>query len=279
MGGWQALTLLVLTTICSFAQAQNDPPTFLNEPYAVELSETVANETVVQVSIEAIDPDGVQYSITEGGNAFAINATSGEVTVKNTELIDYETSPSITVVIVATDENANPESSSATLTISLVDENDNFPIFDAASYSFSVIEEESNVVVGTIQATDADADTTLIYAIKDTTLSDFVLTTENNIATLKVTSKLDFEEQTFFSFVILVSDGLNSVETLVNVSVIDIIDQRPVITPVTSDVVLDFDQSQQSADMSHLTVTDDDKVYRGTAELLYLEDDSEQVRS
>lgn len=279
MSGWQLILPLVLATFCLNPlriQAQNSAPVFSSANYTAMLSETAPNGTVVDVTITATDADGVSYSILTGGDAFNINASTGEVSVMNSQLIDYEESPLMTVVIEATDFNTNPASSTVELFISLINENDNPPVFQSVSYSFSAVEEESGLTVGTIQATDADGDS-LTYQFTDTSLSEFTLTTESNIATLSVTSKLDFEDQPMFNFTVAVTDGSFIVLTTVVVSVIDIIDQRPVIKPVSSQLLIDLDEDQRSVDLSHLEVTDDDNLYSGTASVKYLFDGDESV--
>jgi len=58
------------------------------------------------------------------------------------------------LTVVARDEDPiTPLSSESTLEISLTDENDNPPQFVQATYSFDVVEEALNAVVGTVSAT------------------------------------------------------------------------------------------------------------------------------
>ena len=56
--------------------------------------------------------------------------------------IDFETTPTYTVVAVATDGAApgSQMSAMATITISLLDVNDNDPVFTMPSYTVSVLE-------------------------------------------------------------------------------------------------------------------------------------------
>ena len=280
MNWWQVSLLLVAAAIPSrLVSAQiNSPPTFSSANYTAVLSEDASDGTVLGVTIEATDDDGVEYSITSGGDIFSINATSGEIEVLNNDLIDYETSSTITVVVQATDKNAEPASSSVDLFITLLNVNDNAPVFDDIVYNFTAVEEEFSLVVGTVRATDLDGDD-LEYGFQDNSLSEFTLSTEGNVATLTTTTKLDYEDQTSFTFSVFVSDGLNDhvVYATVTVTVIDIIDLRPVIKPVASELLIDLDNNQRTVEMSHLEVTDDDNLYSGKAEIKYIFDNVESV--
>ena len=61
------------------------------------MNENAANGTVVG-TVAASDPDAgdtLSYAITGGntGGAFAINATTGQITVNNSAALDFETQP------------------------------------------------------------------------------------------------------------------------------------------------------------------------------------------
>ena len=60
----------------------------------------------------------------------------------------------ITLVIIATDGGGR--TGNATVDITINDENDNSPMFNRSAYQMSVTEEEANVMVGTVFASDPD---------------------------------------------------------------------------------------------------------------------------
>jgi serralysin len=72
---------------------------------ANSVAENSANGTVVGITAATSDPNGgVTYSLTNNaGGRFAINATTGVVTVANGVLLDYETATSHTITVQATD--------------------------------------------------------------------------------------------------------------------------------------------------------------------------------
>ena len=66
------------------------------------------------------------YSITGGTGqaAFAVNGTTGQITVANSSLLDFEATPSLTLLVTVTDNGAPALSDSATITITLTDVNE-----------------------------------------------------------------------------------------------------------------------------------------------------------
>jgi VCBS repeat-containing protein len=91
----------------------------------VSVAENAANGTVVGIA-SAIDPDRtgtLTYSFTNNaGGRFAIDNSTGQITVANGSLLDFETSRSHTVVVQATDQGS--QSFSKTLTINVTNVNE-----------------------------------------------------------------------------------------------------------------------------------------------------------
>jgi Ca2+-binding RTX toxin-like protein len=84
------------------------------------ISEGAANGTEVQVTGLAVDPDGdaVTYSLSDDHNgAFAIDATTGVVTVADNTKLDYGSDSAPTIDITATSEDGTTDT--ATFTINL----------------------------------------------------------------------------------------------------------------------------------------------------------------
>ncbi len=95
------------------------------------IDENSANGTAVG-SVSATDPENsaLYYSITaeNTGGAFAIDATTGQITVANSEALDYGTIPSFTLTVAAIDTEG--AYGTATITINLNDIND-APVLDS----------------------------------------------------------------------------------------------------------------------------------------------------
>ena len=130
------------------------------------LSESAPNGTVVG-TVTATDPDGdtLQFMWTSGSQAFTINGTTGEVTVANSALLNFETTPSPEFVVTVSDGKGQTDT--ATIKVNLVDVND--PPRVTGSGLADVI-----VNVGTASATrnlwaafedDEDADNELTFTV------------------------------------------------------------------------------------------------------------------
>lgn len=120
-------------------------PTFGNSSYSVSLSEAaVRGDSVVQVTATSQGP--ILFSFTSGNedNIFTMNQLTGEITVNNGNLLDYETRPRLRLIVVAsrTDQVANAY---CTVWVNLLDANDNAPKFNQDRYVSAVWEGESSI--------------------------------------------------------------------------------------------------------------------------------------
>ena len=121
------------------ASPPNRPPEIANQSFAV--NENSANGAIVG-TVAASDPDAGQaltYQITAGNasGAFAIDASTGQITVANGAALDYETTPAFTLTVQVTDNGSPALSSTATITINLADVNE-APVNRVPSFPQSV---------------------------------------------------------------------------------------------------------------------------------------------
>lgn len=110
------------TTVTVNVTNINEKPIISNQSFS-GVSEAIPNGTSVGF-IVATDPDGdpLGFMRTSGSAAFAVDGTTGEVTVADNTLLDFETQPAPTFVVTVNDGKG--QSSSATITVNLVDAND-----------------------------------------------------------------------------------------------------------------------------------------------------------
>ncbi|MFL2965635.1 MAG: beta strand repeat-containing protein [Candidatus Thalassarchaeaceae archaeon] len=119
-----------------------------------------AGDAVMTVTITDSTPTAILFSAGNGDGIFAI-ATSGAVTIADATNLDYETTTSYTLTIVAYDASS---SDVAEITISITDAND--APSAGADQTGSVTEDASTTTAtGTVAATDADTSDTLSYTI------------------------------------------------------------------------------------------------------------------
>jgi PKD repeat protein len=101
----------------------NNPPNINNQAFSIE--ENTINGTQVGMII-ATDPDQGQtltYSILSGNtdNAFQVNSITGELTVNNSEALDYETNPEFNLTVQVQDNGMGALTDQAIVTVNLLD--------------------------------------------------------------------------------------------------------------------------------------------------------------
>lgn len=96
------------------------------------------------------------YRLVGGAQApFSVEPHTGRITLRGP--LDRESRASYSLVISASDHGTPPSAATARLQITVLDANDNDPVFGAHSYEFSVEENlPRGAVVGSLLATDAD---------------------------------------------------------------------------------------------------------------------------
>ena len=245
--------------------ANLEDPIFASDPIEVDLEENTGNGGLV-TTVVATDPEGrqVTYEFMESSSVFSISS-AGEVRVLNSTALDYEDENNrvFRLTVVATDTDPiSPQSSDATLVISLTNANDNPPAFTETAYNFSVVEEAAGAIVGTIAATDADGDlNSLRYDFSDAS-TGLTFNLNSGTGEISVRSPLDYEDRISHSFQVQVSDGLFAAFAQVVVNVIDIADNRPVTTPAEKTIIVDLDFGDNQISLNEgtggpLNVTDD----------------------
>lgn len=120
--------------------------------------DTVGTSVSTQTAYDVDSGQSLTYSIQSGNTdgIFGINATTGEITIVNTGLLNYETgATSYNLVIRATDNGAGALYDENTITINVTDENDTPVISNANNV---VMEEGSTYVFGADNLFSQDED-------------------------------------------------------------------------------------------------------------------------
>ena len=144
----------------------NEAPVVAAKTFA--LPENSPNGTVVG-TVTATDPDigqTIAWAITGGntGNAFAIDPASGQITVANTAVLDYETMKTFTLKLQATDNGVPALAGTGTVTIKLTNVNERPTNISLSSTSIAE-NKPAGSVVGILIATDPDANQTFTYSL------------------------------------------------------------------------------------------------------------------
>ncbi|XP_040418741.1 cadherin-23 isoform X5 [Cygnus olor] len=149
------------TVFVNLLDLNDNDPTFQNLPFAAEIAEGLPTGTSV-FQVVAIDldegPNGrVTYRMQVGMPRmdFLINSTSGLVT--STAVLDRERIAEYYLRVVASDAGAPSKSSTSTLTVKVLDVNDESPTFFPAIYNVSLPEDVArDFKVVRLNCTDAD---------------------------------------------------------------------------------------------------------------------------
>ncbi|KAJ6657753.1 hypothetical protein lerEdw1_001940 [Lerista edwardsae] len=172
--GVPALNSSVPITIEVFDENDN-PPTFSKPSYAITVMEDImAGATVLFLNATDLDrsreygQESIIYSL-EGSSHFRINARSGEITT--TSLLDREAKSEYILIVRAVDGGVghNQKTGIATVNITLLDINDNYPVWKDEPYFINLVEmTPPNSDVTTVAAFDPDLaeNGSLVYSIR-----------------------------------------------------------------------------------------------------------------
>uniref|UniRef100_A0A3P8NPB0 Cadherin domain-containing protein n=1 Tax=Astatotilapia calliptera TaxID=8154 RepID=A0A3P8NPB0_ASTCA len=165
----QELDREVVETVRVFVTDTNDePPEFLNLPFIIDIPEDTAPGSSIY-RVQAVDKDmgsggSVSYYLqTSPFTKFTIDGHSGILRVKPGETLDFETTPTHFVTVVAKDGGGKYKgkhqvlTSTATVTINVIDSQDMPPYFVGTPY-FGYIYEVSvpGSEIYTVYAKDGD---------------------------------------------------------------------------------------------------------------------------
>lgn len=194
-------------------QDENDnTPTFVPDVVQLSISEStpLGSEIFVAMATDLDDTTNAQllYSLSVTGD-FLINFLSGAITV-DAEL-DFETQESYLLVITATDRGSPTRSSTLTLNVTLLDQNDNAPVITNPSPVYTIRENvNTGQLVGTVNAVDADSgiNSALVFAIRAGNMANrfFIHPETGNIFT---NATIDREVQSVYSLTVEVKSREN----------------------------------------------------------------------
>uniref|UniRef100_A0A8B9GX70 Cadherin domain-containing protein n=1 Tax=Astyanax mexicanus TaxID=7994 RepID=A0A8B9GX70_ASTMX len=181
--------------------------------------------------------------------------------------LDRELEKEVTLTLTAVDGGTPPRSGTVTIHVTVLDANDNAPLFTKSVYKVSLPENSPlGTLVATVSATDADE------GVNGEVVYEFSHVSENDLATfslnpnsgqIRLTESLDYEDEFSFELQIQATDGSGLVSfATVTIEVLDFNDNCPVIiiktlySPVPENVAL-------STEVGIINVQDRDSGYSG----------------
>ena len=202
--------------------------------YIIQVPESTNVGSYV-LKVNAVDQDEnysiVSYAFHQGCQEFYINATTGEVFTNTT--FDFEQQKSYNCIIKASDNGNPPFSSFSCLQMSVLDVNDEKPVFETHSYDIFIKEDSLvNSFVVCVVATDSDSlpFSQFEYVIINGNTNNQFSIEKNGFVILQ--QSLDYESIKFFSLEIEAKDKLSSFvseqNVIVNITIGEVNDNTPI---------------------------------------------------
>ncbi|XP_041800725.1 protocadherin alpha-8-like [Chelmon rostratus] len=230
----------VIEIIVDVLDINDNSPVFTNELYSATLKENVPVGTVV-IQVNATDLDQgangeVIYSFGKEVDSklmdvFSIDASTGEIKVIGQ--IDFEESKNYEIDIQASDKGQVPLTTDKSVTITVIDVNDNAPEIEVTSFSSSIKEDSKiGTTVALISVNDIDSGINgkVICTINEDVPFALSPSLQENMYAVITRSQLDRETVSQFDVTITAKDGgepLFSTEKTISVVVSDVNDNSP----------------------------------------------------
>ncbi|XP_016110127.1 protocadherin Fat 4 [Sinocyclocheilus grahami] len=223
-----------LYSICkvniTLKDVNDNSPVFYPVQYFANIKENEPSGSFV-TSVTASDPDlsrngTVKYAITAGDSyKFHINSNSGKITTLVP--LDREEKTSYQLQVTATDGGGLRSHTQAIVTVTVVDTQDNPPVFSQKDYSFVMFENVAvDTIIGTVLATTVDLNTNITYLITSGDQRG-LFAIKGSTGQITASGLIDREEQAFYQLRVIARGGEVTGEALVNITVKDLNDNAP----------------------------------------------------
>ena len=257
-GGTTSLTSTATVKV-DITDVNEHNPTFGSASYTFSLSETTAVAASV-FAIAATDADtsqSVTYRFDPTSSNFEIDSNTGDIVLTTQLNFDTLGTNPFDLVAVATDDGTNPNvlSSSVTIAVTVLDQNDVTPIFNPAVYAASISENDNvGTTVTTVTATDAD-DASVTYSLVNA-FSIFQIAS-SGVITIQNKAQ-DYESTKTYSLVVHAVDAASHTgSATVHVEITGYNEHNPVFAPATASVNLE-ENSATGVTVVNVNATDDD---------------------
>ncbi|XP_076127975.1 cadherin EGF LAG seven-pass G-type receptor 1-like [Alosa pseudoharengus] len=250
--------------VVQVVDVNDNAPMFVSTPFQASVLENVAIGYSV-IHIQAIDGDSgsnaqLEYRLTDmqPGFPFTINNSTGWITV--CVELDRETTEFYTFGVEARDHGVPVMSSSASVSVTVLDElNDNVPTFTQKVYSLKINED---AVVGTsvvtVMAIDRDVNSVVTYQISSgNTRNRFAIISQSGGGLISLALPLDYKQERQYVLTVTASDGTRQDTAQVFINVTDANTHRPVFQSANYQVLVSEDRPVGST-VVVISATDED---------------------
>ncbi|XP_068997688.1 cadherin EGF LAG seven-pass G-type receptor 3 isoform X2 [Embiotoca jacksoni] len=260
----------------------DNPPIFVSTPFQASVLESAPVGSSI-LHIQAIDTDSadnarLEYRLTgtSSDTPFIINSATGWVTVSS--ILDRESVEHYFFGVEARDYGMPPLSATASVTITVMDVNDNRPEFLQREY-YARLNEDAVVgtSVMTVTAVDRDVNSAVTYQITGgNTRNRFAISTAGGAGLLSLALPLDYKQERRYVLTVTASDRTLHDTCQVHVNITDANTHRPVFQSAHYSVSVNEDRPPGST-VVVISATDDD-VGENARITYFLEDNIPQFR-
>ena len=231
----------------------DNKPMFSEDVYYAMVSESAATGTTIAMAL-AIDHDDPQmvpiYSIMGVSDYFIVDPTGNIIVAQN---LDAESIMFHNITVFAEDFGGMFDT--AVYEITVLDENDNMPIFEKTSYDGSVPENLVDGEIAIVTASDADvSNNSITYSFENNSTLYSMFAIDKTTGLITTTQLLDREEQSVYTLTVLAVDNGYPLQltgsTIVTVTVLDKNDNSPIFGQLSYNISiqeLGFDTLRISA--------------------------------
>ncbi|XP_037628924.1 cadherin EGF LAG seven-pass G-type receptor 3 isoform X2 [Sebastes umbrosus] len=260
----------------------DNPPIFVSTPFQASVLESAPVGSSI-LHIQAIDTDSadnarLEYRLTgtSSDTPFVINSATGWVTVSS--ILDRESVEHYFFGVEARDYGLPPLSATASVTITVMDVNDNRPEFLQKEYYARLNEDASvSTSVLTVTAVDRDVNSAVTYQITGgNTRNRFSISTAGGAGLLSLALPLDYKQERRYVLTVTASDRTLHDICQVHINITDANTHRPVFQSAHYSVSVNEDRPPGST-VVVISATDDD-VGENARITYFLEDNIPQFR-
>ncbi|XP_077099988.1 uncharacterized protein LOC143750680 [Siphateles boraxobius] len=232
-------------------------PTFPNDEISLEISESAAPGALFLLG-SADDPDvglnALQHYTMSPNDYFILKEHSSPDGIKYAEMVlqkplDREQHPRLSLILIAVDGGNPQRSGNMKIEVTLLDINDNAPVFNQSVYRAAIAENApKGTYITTVNASDADSEANSLISYSFANFKsnrNFIFKIDRKTGVITLTGMFDYERAKKHEIGIEAKDqgGLgNSAKVIVDL--IDVNDNAPIInimsfsSPVTEDATV-----------------------------------------
>uniref|UniRef100_A0A8C9ML59 Cadherin EGF LAG seven-pass G-type receptor 3 n=1 Tax=Serinus canaria TaxID=9135 RepID=A0A8C9ML59_SERCA len=257
-------------------------PIFVSTPFQISVLENAPLGHSV-IHIQAVDADygensRLEYKLTgvSADTPFVVNSATGWITVSGP--LDRESVEHYFFGVEAHDHGSPSLSASASVTITVMDVNDNRPEFTQKEYFIRLNEDAAvGTSVLSVTAVDRDVNSAITYQITGgNTRNRFSISTQGGLGLITLSLPLDYKQERRYVLTVTASDRTLRDNCHVHINITDANTHRPVFQSAHYSVSINEDRPVGST-VVVISATDDD-VGENARITYYLEDNVPQFR-